>query len=138
MTVVVWALVVALVLIAIQHVVWMISPWPLRTPEELARKVVGVEADRLPSRPLTFGVVVLLAAAAYLVAARGGLVDAPGPEWLVTVGAGGVAVVLLARGLSGMATSLRRDTEFAHWDVRIYSPLSLTLGVLGAVVTLLA
>ena len=137
MALVVWFVVVALAVVAALHVVWMFSPWPLRTPEEFARRVVGVELDALPSRPLTFAVVVALAAGAYLVAARGGLVGAPGPEWLVAVGAGGVALVLLARGVFGLGTSLGRDTEYARWDVRLYSPLCLVLGGLGGLVALL-
>lgn len=136
MTVVVWVVVIALVLVGALHVVWMFTPWPLRTPEEFARRVVGVGVERLPSRAMTFGVVVLLAVAAYLVAARGGLLGAPGPWWLTAVGAGGVAVVLLARGLGGLATSVGGDTEFARWDARLYSPLCLLLGGLGAAVAL--
>lgn len=137
MVVVVWFLVVALVLIAALHVVWMFSPWPLRTPEELARKVVGVELDGLPSKPLTSAVVVALLVAAYLVGARGGVVGAPGPWWLVAVGAGGVAFVLLGRGVYGLGTSLGRDTEYARRDVRFYSPLCLVLGGLCGLVALL-
>ncbi|MGW5054105.1 DUF3995 domain-containing protein [Actinokineospora sp. NPDC004072] len=125
---------VALLLIALLHLVWLVSPWPLRSREELARRVVGVEPDRLPSAGLTVVVAVLLVLAAYLVAARGGLVGAPGPDWLVAVGAGGVAVVLLARGVSGLVGSRGGRTEFARWDLRLYSPLSLGLGALAAAV----
>ncbi|GAA4430180.1 hypothetical protein GCM10023148_34890 [Actinokineospora soli] len=134
MSVVVWFLVVALAVIAVLHLVWMFSPWPLRTPEEFARRVVGVELEALPSRPLTFAVVLALAAATDLDAARGGLVGAPGPEWLVAVGAGGVAVVLLGRAVQGFTASLGRDTEYARWDVRLYSPLCLLLGGLCGLV----
>ncbi|MBB5953950.1 hypothetical protein FHS29_000520 [Saccharothrix tamanrassetensis] len=133
------ALLTALVLVAVGvlHVVWVFSPWPLRSPEEFARRVVGVTPDRLPSRGLTAGVAVLLALAAYLVAARGGVVGAPGPEWPAVVGTAGVAVVFLMRGAGGLVSSARKDTEFARLDRRIYSPLCLALAAAtGAVAAL--
>ncbi|HVK21387.1 MAG TPA: DUF3995 domain-containing protein [Actinokineospora sp.] len=117
-----------LVLVGVLHAVWMFSPWPLRTPEEFARKVVGVEADKLPSRPLTALVVALLFVAAYLVAARAGIIAAIGPDWGVPVGAAGVGVVLLLRGFGGLVQSSRRDTEFARLDLRVYAPLCVALG----------
>lgn len=117
-----------LALVGALHVVWMFSPWPVRTREEFARKVVGVESEDLPSRPLTALVALALAAAAYLVAARAGLVAVIGPDWGVPVGTAVVAGVLLLRGLAGFATSARKDTEFAYWDLRVYAPLCVVLG----------
>ncbi|WP_436499378.1 DUF3995 domain-containing protein [Actinokineospora sp. HUAS TT18] len=123
-----WVAAVVLLLVGALHVVWMFSPWPLRTPEEFARKVVGVEVDALPSRTLTALVVVALVAAAYLVAAKAGIVTAIGPDWGVPVGAAGAGIVLLLRGLAGFVQSSRRDTEFARLDLRVYAPLCVALG----------
>lgn len=118
---------VVLLLVGALHVVWTFSPWPLRTREEFARRVVDVPVDRLPTPGMTLVVALLLAVAGYLVAARGALVAVPGPAWLPVVGTAGVAVVLLLRGAAGLALSLRRDTEFARLDRRYYSPLCLAL-----------
>lgn len=125
------ALVMSVVLgaIGLLHVVWVFSPWPLRSREEFAARVVGVPEARLPSPGLTIVVAALVAVAAYLVAARGGVVGAPGPAWLTAAGAGGVAAVLLLRGVSGLVRSTRADTPFARLDVRVYSPLCLVLAV---------
>ncbi|GAA1352263.1 DUF3995 domain-containing protein [Saccharothrix algeriensis] len=126
---VVLALITALVLAAVGvlHVVWVFTPWPLRSPEEFARRVVGVTPDRLPPPGLTAAVAVLLGLAAYLVAGRAGLVAVPGPGWWTAVGAAGVAAVLLLRGVRGLVVSTGRDTEFARLDRRVYSPLCLAL-----------
>ncbi|MFD7659103.1 DUF3995 domain-containing protein [Actinosynnema sp. NPDC059797] len=126
----------ALVLIGALHVVWTFSPWPLRTREEFARRVVDVPVDRLPTPAMTLGVAALLGAAGYLVAARAELVTAPGPSWLPTAGTAGVAAVLLLRGTAGLVTSSRRTTEFARLDRRYYSPLCLTLATSCAALAL--
>lgn len=130
------ALVTALVLLVlgILHVVWMFSPWPLRTREDFARRVVDVPVDRLPSRPLTAAVAIALGLAAYLVVGRADVVGVPGPGWVPVVGTAGVAAVLLLRGAGGLAVSTRKDTEFARLDVRVYSPLCLTLAAAAALV----
>lgn len=116
-----------LTLVGVLHVVWMFSPWPLRTREEFASRVVGVAVEKLPSGPATGAVAVLLGLAAYLVAGRAGVVPVPGPHWLAAVGTGGVAAVFLLRGAGGLVVSSRQDTEFARLDQRIYSPLCLVL-----------
>ncbi|TWP53867.1 DUF3995 domain-containing protein [Lentzea tibetensis] len=118
---------VVLVLIGALHVVWMFSPWPLRTREEFARRVVDVPVDKLPTAGMTAVVAVLLGVAGYLVVARAGLVTAAGPGWLPAVGTGCVAAVLLLRGAGGLVVSSRRSTEFARLDRLYYSPLCLGL-----------
>ncbi|MEJ2855689.1 MULTISPECIES: DUF3995 domain-containing protein [unclassified Saccharothrix] len=130
------ALVTAVVLgaVGVLHVVWMFSPWPLRTREEFARRVVDVPVERLPSPPLTAAVAVALGLAAYLVVGRAGVVGVPGPEWVPVVGSAGVAAVMLLRGAGGLAVSTRKDTEFARLDVRVYSPLCLALAAATALV----
>ncbi|WP_433273614.1 DUF3995 domain-containing protein [Actinosynnema sp. CS-041913] len=134
------ALLTALVLAAVGalHVVWMFSPWPLRTREEFASRVVGVPADRLPSPGLTAVPALLLALAAYLVVGRADLVAVPGPEWPAVVGTAGVAAVLLLRGVGGLVASAGKKTEFARLDLRIYSPLCIALSAATASVAFLA
>jgi hypothetical protein len=120
---------IVLLLVGALHVVWMFSPWPLRTREEFARRVVDVPVEKLPTPPLTAVVALLLGVAGYLVIARAGLVAVVGPGWLPAVGTGGVAAVLALRGAGGLVMSTRRSTEFARLDRRYYSPLCLVLAV---------
>ncbi|ANZ39821.1 hypothetical protein BBK82_31035 [Lentzea guizhouensis] len=126
-----------LLLVGVLHVVWMFSPWPLRTREEFARRVVDVPVDKLPTPGMTFAVAVLLGVAGYLVVAQAALVAIPGPRWLPAVGTGAVAAVLLLRGAGGLVLSFRRDTEFARLDRRYYSPLCLALAGSCAVLAVL-
>ncbi|MCR3750581.1 DUF3995 domain-containing protein [Lentzea californiensis] len=126
-----------LVLVGVLHGVWMFSPWPLRTREEFASRVVGVPVEKLPTGPATGAVAVLLGVAAYVVAGRAGVLPVPGPGWLATAGAAGVAAVLLLRGAAGLVVSSRQDTEFARLDLRIYSPLCLVLAACCASVAAL-
>ncbi|WP_309110452.1 DUF3995 domain-containing protein [Saccharothrix sp.] len=130
------ALVTALVLVAVGvlHVVWMFSPWPLKTREEFAARVVNVSVDRLPSKPLTAAVAVALGLAAYLVAGRAGWLGVPGPGWVPVVGTAGVAAVFLLRGAGGLVSSTRQNTAYARLDVRVYSPLCLALAASTALV----
>jgi len=118
-----------LILVGGLHVVWMFSPWPLRTREEFASRVVDVPVEKLPTPGLTAVVALLLGVAGYLVVARAGLVAVVGPGWLPAVGTGGVAAVLLARGAGGLMISSRRSTHFARLDRRYYSPLCLVLAM---------
>lgn len=127
----------ALTLVGALHVVWMFSPWPLRTREEFARRVVDVPVEKLPTPGLTAAVALLLGVAGYLVVARAGLVTALGPGWLSLVGTGGVAAVLALRGTVGLVMSSRRNTDFARLDRRYYSPLCLVLAVSCAAVAVL-
>ncbi|PSL57421.1 uncharacterized protein DUF3995 [Saccharothrix carnea] len=123
-----------LVLVGALHVLWIFSPWPLRSREEFARRVVDVPPEKLPSPGLTLAVALALGLAASLVVGRAGLVGLPGPSWVPFVGTAGVAAVLLLRGASGLVVSSRKSTEFARLDRRVYSPLCLALATSCAVV----
>lgn len=123
-----------LVLVGALHVVWVFSPWPLRSREEFARRVVDVPQERLPAPATTLAVAVLLGLGAYLIVARADVVGIAGPPWLPVVGTAGVAAVFLLRGAGGLAVSSRRGTEFARLDLRYYSPLCLVLAACCAVV----
>jgi hypothetical protein len=121
-----------LLLVALLHLLWTVSTWPLDTAEDYARLVVGVPVTELPSPGLTAFVAGLLAAAAYLVAALGGVLPVVGPRWVVVSGVAVVAGVLLLRGGGGLVADLivpeRATAEFVRLDRIVYSPLCLLLG----------
>ncbi|WP_221090792.1 DUF3995 domain-containing protein [Deinococcus aquaedulcis] len=131
-----WHLLAAMGLIGVGllHVAWgMGSPWPARTPEALARAVVGGMSGGLPGLGPCLVVAGLLFVGALLV------VWAPQGPALVRLGAGLVAAVLLARGIAGflMATlsPAFRVQPFHRWNMWLYSPLCLLLGT-GALLSL--
>jgi hypothetical protein len=130
----------ALVVIGALHVLWVYSPWPCRTRDELARNVVGRPTGDLPAifAPLSVLVAALLVAAAHVVAATAGIVPSFLPDVVVSVGAAGVAVVLGTRGVAGLAQSGlglgEAPARYRHLDVRVYSPLCLALTALVLVV----
>lgn len=130
-----------LLVVAMLHVVWAFSPWPLADREDFARVVVGVAEDRAPGPGPALVVALLVLAAAYLVAAGSGWLPAVGPAWVHGWGVPVVAGVLLLRGLGGFATSgaavtglidSSTPTDFVHADLALYSPLCVVLGT-GAV-----
>ncbi|GAA3885318.1 hypothetical protein GCM10022243_57680 [Saccharothrix violaceirubra] len=127
---------VALALIGLLHVVWIFSPWPLPDRASFAELVTDRPVAQAPPWPLTLLVAVLLGLAGYLVVGRAGVVAVPGPAWLTTVGAGGVAAVLLLRGVGGFVHWARSTTAFARLNRRWYSPLCVVLGTGAGVVAL--
>lgn len=143
MPVVTAVVVTALLVIAVLHAVWIVSPWPLATPADLARDVVGRSDGSLPRAlfvPATLGVVAALVAAAWLVAIDGDLLSAPLSGRVAGLGTWGVAVVLLGRGVLGLVESGLRlgdhPASYRRLDLRFYSPLCLVLGALTAAVAL--
>jgi hypothetical protein len=118
----------ALAVLAGLHAIWIFSPWPLRSRAAFAEYVVGTPG------PITAAVAVLLATAAYLVAARAGLLPEVAPHWLYVVGTYAVAGVLALRGGAGLIRGGVRPaaaTAFNRLDVRYYSPLCLVLAGLA-------
>lgn len=124
-----------LVSLAIVHLAWAFgSSWPTKSPSELARLVVGVEASgQMPGRGLTLGVVALLLGAAAWVLVVRGLVTVPVGDLALKTGAWALVGVFGLRGLGGFfELKLRphiRATPYATWNVRLYSPLSLLLAL---------
>ncbi|MEV7599216.1 DUF3995 domain-containing protein [Kitasatospora sp. NPDC089797] len=118
------------------HVVWAVTPWPLRTPEEFAETVVGA-GEGVPPARACLTVAGLLGTASYLVAAEAGVLPRVGPRGLRRAGVRAVAGVLLARGLAGPVVFGRlseRSERFRRLNVRYYSPLCVALGAGAAAV----
>lgn len=132
---------VILVLIGVQHLLWVFSSWPLSSREAVARYVGGVDVQDMPGAGPAVVVAGLLLLAGYLVGAGCGVLPLRLPR-LVRLGVGGVATVLLLRGVSGIVASgwamLGHSTpvpiEYVHWDLALYSPLCLTLGAMAVAV----
>ncbi len=129
------------------HLVWTISPWPLTNwPQWLSTVVGETDLRRLPPDWLTVIVAGLLAMAAWLVLARAGLArwslaGRPLPAWMLRAGVWVVAAVLLARGAFGVVSTIVSHAgtrSFRTWDLWLYSPLTLALGLLAVVVALVA
>ncbi|MFF2076248.1 DUF3995 domain-containing protein [Kitasatospora sp. NPDC058162] len=118
------------------HAVWVVTPWPLRTPEEFADTVVGT-GEGVPPAAACLAVAGLLGTASYLVAAEAGVLPALGPRQLRRAGVRTVAGGLLARGLGGPVVFGRlseRSARFRRLNVRYYSPLCVALGAGAAAV----
>lgn len=132
-----------LVVVAVLHVVWAFTPWPLATREDLARTVVGRPDGSLPLGifvPACFAVAAALGAGAYLVVAQAGALTTTLSGDLVRIGTGALAAVLLGRGAWGLAESGfelgQAPASYRRLDLRLYSPLCLVLGGLAALVAL--
>ncbi|PTA68294.1 DUF3995 domain-containing protein [Deinococcus arcticus] len=120
--------------VGLLHVIWGLgSPWPARSPEALARAVVGNMAGGLPGAGPCLVVAALLFVAALLVA------WAPQGPAIARLGAGLVGATLLARGLGGFLMPVLspgfRAQPFQTWNAWLYSPLCVVLG-LGALQSL--
>jgi len=123
------------------HVLWASgSTWPLPDREAFARLVVDVDPEALPGPGPTLAVAGLLGAATGLVllrAADPAPAGRPALRRLAQAGSAGVAAVLAARGLGGLAVSVPRlaagsPAPFPRWDVALYDPLCLGLAALVA------
>jgi hypothetical protein len=132
-----------LALSAALHGVWLYAPWPLATWAEWSR-AFGSTDFRVPAQ-IMVAVALLFAAAAYLVAARAGLIRQVGPAWIYGVGVWVIAAVLLLRSAIGFLEMSRtldnpatppsfRETILLY--LRIYLPIFGVLGALSAYVAL--
>jgi hypothetical protein len=121
---------VPLLAVSIAHFVWSLGgTWPLRNRELLMKTVYGRPGmTRMPSRPVTFVVSILILAAGVIALA---LADHSGGGILLTVVGALLAVIFIARGVIGYTAGWRAvfsDEPFATLDRRNYSPLCLVLG----------
>ncbi len=126
------AVAVGLVLgaLALLHVYWGVggmSGLSVAVPEVDGRPVFT------PSRLSCFAVAAALLLAAFLVLSRGGAVASPLPPAWTEVGAAGVGAVFVLRAIGDFHLvgffKRVRGTAFARWDTRLFSPLSLAIGV---------
>ncbi|WFB06074.1 DUF3995 domain-containing protein [Streptomyces sp. LX-29] len=123
------------------HVVWVFSPWPLKSWGDFAATLVGVDESQRPSGPETLAVAGVLGTAAGLVLTGSRPTSNRwAGSWPVRAGMWTVAGVLGARGLGGFAVSGLSlgdaPAVFRHWDLRLYSPICVTLGGLTGYVAL--
>jgi hypothetical protein len=125
-----------LTLIGALHVNWAFNPWPFRSARGFVDNVLGGGEDMaVPPWPATVAVGVLLLAAGYLTLTAAGVAPTVlAPDWLYRIGAGVVALVLLARGFAGPLLNRGAVPQFVRWNLVLYSPLCV---VLGAAVALL-
>lgn len=127
--------VVALVLLSAVHVYWLFGG-------KSGRAAAVPERDGRPAfRPGpagTAGVAVALLAAAAVVGLRAGVLTALVGGPLVRWGTWAVAVAFLLRAVGDFRLvglfRRGRESRFARWDARLYTPLSLLLGLGAAVI----
>jgi hypothetical protein len=115
------------------HVYWALGGhWPGRDLKSMVDTVVGAPVSAAPGPVACALVAILLGLAGALVVGTV-VVDSV----VVDVGAIGVAVVFLLRGLIGFVdVRLRPSTKgsrFARLNVVLYSPLCLALGTLALI-----
>lgn len=124
--------------IGLLHVGWAFGVSPLSA----AVIPTGPDGQAImaPGRGITLGVAALLFTAAYLVLERGGVGPGLLSSRLAGIGCGGVALVLLGRGVGDFRYvglfKRERGSAFARMDSRLYTPLVLSLGAMAAVVAL--
>ena len=127
-----WVTAAGLGAVAALHALWATgSSWPRQDHDSLADLVVGQRP--FPSRAATWTVAGMLAGASMTIARSAGATSAISLQHrrLVTVTSG----ALLLRGVAGLVVSAvgigDSTSEFRRWDLRLYSPLCIALG-LGA------
>ncbi|MGI8937422.1 MAG: DUF3995 domain-containing protein [Iamia sp.] len=125
---------------AVLHAAWAAgATWPAPDRDQLADLVVGRRP--MPGPGPTGVVVGLLGVTAWAVATvrppgegSGGGIESK----VARLGARVAAAVLVARGAGGLVASARElgraTPTFRHWDLRLYSPAALGLGLATGVV----
>lgn len=128
---------VGLAVVGLFHFLWAFSPWPLANWSDFALVVLGAPDAKVPALlpPASVAVALGLLAAAYLVSARTALVSMAGPQWVYRFGVWAVAVIMLTRAtLLGFIPSgldlIGSPHVYIKWDLWLYSPVCLVLGVL--------
>ena len=126
------AISVALVLAALSalHVYWGIGG--VGGPSVALPEVDG-KPRFIPTRFSCFAVAVALATASFLLLSRGGFLSSPFPASWIQVGTLGVGAVFVLRAIGDFRIvgffKRVRGTRFAVWDTRLFSPLSLAIGL---------
>lgn len=128
---------VPLLAIAFAHLLWALGrTWPIRSPELLARAVIGTsEAHRVPRGRALLVAIICLATGVLALA----LADDTAGGWQLDMLALPAAVLFLARGLVSYTSGWRQahpEPIFAANDRRVYAPTCLFIG-LGLLVLVL-
>ncbi len=129
---------VACGLLMLLHVYWALGGhWPGRDLKSMVDTVVGAPVSAAPGPVACALVAILLGLAGALVVGTVVVDSVVVDSVVVDVGAIGVAVVFLLRGLIGFVDMrLRPSTKgsrFARLNVVLYSPLCLALGTLALI-----
>lgn len=122
---------IGLLALSFAHFLWSIGrTWPIRNEQLLAQTVVGTEGvTKMPSRWLSLLLAVFLLAAGVVALA---LADHDGNGAPLTLLGVPLAAVFLWRGGVGYSAKWRAQHSHPNFqlnDKRVYSPLSLFLGV---------
>jgi len=119
-----------LALLSALHVYWGVEGVEARSP--IVPEIDGRPAF-LPDARDCFTVASALALASILVVLRGGLLRSPFPDAWTQIGTISVGSVLALRAIGDfhLLGFFKRvhGTAFAEWDTRLFSPLSLMLGL---------
>ena len=129
-----YALSTSLLLVTALHVYWAIGGiWPGRDPASCARAVVGFrDVEEMPSPVAAFAVAACLALATLWPVALEGVFATPFARPGLAATAVLIGLVFLGRGILGFTPWWRRlapEQPFARLDTRLYSPLSLLIGI---------
>jgi hypothetical protein len=121
---------VPLLMVAVAHFLWSIGrTWPIRNEALLAQTVVGTPGiTRMPPRPLTFVMSLLILAAGVIALS---LADHASGGILLTLLGAMLAIIFIGRGVLGYTPGWRArfPTEpFATLDRKNYSPLCFWIG----------
>ncbi len=125
------ALGIALLAVAIAHLLWSVGiMWPIRDERLLARSVAGAPGiERMPPRYLSFGVAIVTFAACIIAFS---VADHESGGLVLTLLALLAGLVFLARGAIGYTDWWRVRTPeepFRTLDRKTYSPLCLLVGI---------
>ena len=88
---------------------------------------------------LMVGLAFIFAALIYLI--KPGLINVPIPNWLINYGCWFIPAVFILRAIGefnyvGFFKKIK-DTEFAKADSKIFSPLCLSIGIIGVLIQLI-
>jgi len=121
--------------IAALHGLWALGiTWPFGDKEALSETVFGSPASTFPPPAATLAVTVLLGAAAMVVTGKGGVWGARMPRWVFTAGTWAVTAVLFLRAAFYGPAAIGSDAINRTWELALYTPLCLVLGLLCWVV----
>lgn len=122
---------VALLIVSFAHFMWGFGrKWPVADEAMLARIVIGRPGvTRMPPWYRSLALAILALAGAVFVLA---IADHDAGGGLMTLVGAGIGALFVGRGIAGYLPAWRRthsEEPFRTNDVRVYSPLSLVIGI---------